>query len=304
MAEPIPPSASFSPSCSGRPSDKTPTKTRERKKIYRGAGFTPLEDAAIAKAWITVSENSILGTEQKADDFMQQVADFYNESFKPANRESRTPESIRARSKAIHKECMLFSGCYARVVRAMHTGVSARDLISMATALLNGVEMSEAQEDYGKPFRFLSAWEVLRHHEKFAAAMTASTSAAESSKEREKVDESDAKTESVPLVERPIGRRRAKEALHKNEDSKKKLRLAVESVAAQKERNETLKRHYEIMLFTNAPAGCDESEAVEYFSIMRARALSNLRGNKKRKNADSATASNYSEREDAAKSGE
>ena len=38
-----------------------------------------------------------------------------------------------------------------------------------------------------------------------------------------------------------------------------------------------LKRHYDIMLFTNAPPGVDNSESVEYFRIMRARALASLR---------------------------
>ena len=56
----------------------------------------------------------------------------------------------------------------------------------------------------------------------------------------------------------------------KHRDAAKKLKLAAESVAAQVERNVALKRHYEIMLFTTAPAGCDDAESLEYSRKMRA----------------------------------
>lgn len=54
------------------------------------------------------------------------------------------------------------------------------------------------------------------------------------------------------------------------------MKIAQASVNAQEERNKTLKRHYEIALFTNVPAECDNREAVEYFRIRRARALAVL----------------------------
>lgn len=81
---------------------------------------------------------------------------------------------------------------------------------------------------------------------------------------------------------RPIGRERAKEQLKKTAEAGKKIKLAAESVAAQVERNETLHRHYELMLFTNAPPECDQSEAVEYFSTMRAQALTRIRNARKK----------------------
>ena len=84
----------------------------------------------------------------------------------------------------------------------------------------------------------------------------------------------------------PIGRKRAKENQRKADDATKKIKLAAEAVKAQKERNVTLKRHYEIVLFTNAPSGCDNSQSVEYFNTMRARVLAELRGEESNENQD------------------
>lgn len=52
--------------------------------------------------------------------------------------------------------------------------------------------------------------------------------------------------------------------------------VASQNVAIQRERNEALKKALKIMLFTNAPSGCDNNEAVEHFEIMKRRALKEL----------------------------
>lgn len=75
----------------------------------------------------------------------------------------------------------------------------------------------------------------------------------------------------------PVKRKRKKEELQKKNDSAKKIELAAEFVAAQVERNVALKKNYEIVIFTSAPAACYPSESVEYFRIMRACALAYIR---------------------------
>ncbi|PXF48425.1 hypothetical protein BWQ96_01885 [Gracilariopsis chorda] len=75
---------------------------------------------------------------------------------------------------------------------------------------------------------------------------------------------------------RPTRRRKGKELLKRSTLTEKKMRLAEEPVAAQVECNAAFKRYYEILLFTSAWEGCDEVECVEYFNIMRYRALKEL----------------------------
>lgn len=76
---------------------------------------------------------------------------------------------------------------------------------------------------------------------------------------------------------RPIGRKRAKEEGEKFKQKNKKLQLVAESVAVQRDLKNALKRHFETMMLTSAPVGCDESDAVEYFNTMLDRALRYLR---------------------------
>ena len=140
--------------------DKRPIHTESNtKKTTRRSSFTPTEDAAIAKAWISASENPVVGAGQKSASFFKCIAELYNENFKPANREFRSIESVKTRSRAIQKECMRFSGRHVRVVRLQPTGASTGDILNMAAALYNNLEMVNYRDDCGKPFRFMQAWE-------------------------------------------------------------------------------------------------------------------------------------------------
>ena len=260
----------------------------------RGSTFTPIEDEAIAKSWIVSSEDPIVGTEQKGNDFFRKVQMVYNDNFKPTNRELRSLESIKVRCRAMHKDCMRFCGFHARIVRSNPTGVSGPDIIRLATVIYNYTEMGGVEDDCGKPFKFLFAWKTLRSHPKFMGALEKrrGSRSPNSSDGNSPAAESNESGAQLPIVahrenaashvveERPVGRKRAKAAHEKSQQLDKKLKLAHASVVAQQERNKTLKRHFEIVLFTNAPEGCDSREAVEHFRIMGARALAEIRKEK------------------------
>ena len=77
-------------------------------------------------------------------------------------------ESIRTRSKLINKECVKFGSCFVAVRRSEPTGVSEEDMIGMATALFNDVQIQHLNDDVGRKFKFLPVWKLLRSHEKFS----------------------------------------------------------------------------------------------------------------------------------------
>ena len=79
----------------------------------------------------------------------------------------------------------------------------------------------------------------------------------------------------------PIGRKKAKKMEEKRMQNAKKICVAQEAVLVQQERNKALKRYYDIILFTNAPDGCDQQECIEYFKIMRPQGLAELRSEEK-----------------------
>lgn len=272
--------------------------TRRYCPPRRGSSFTSDEDAAIARAWISASENPVVGSEQTGEVFYRKITTLYNESFKPANREMRSLESIRARTKAIHKQCARFSGCYTRVLRSKPTGVSPDDLLRLATAIFNDISVKNANDDCGKAFKFLSAWNILKEHDKFAAAASEKndikTSAAPGdSNNGDKTDDIKPDSQHSSAEEcgstasgRPMGRRKAKEMQSKERLAQKKLKLAAELLKTQQDRNAAILRDIDIRLFTNSPPGCSETDSIDFFNILRKEALSRYRQNEASKNGE------------------
>ena len=178
---------------------------------------------------------------------------------------------------------MKFSACHMRVLRMHPTGVSLGDMINMATALYNGMEITGVEDDCGNPFWFIKSWRILRNNENYMGGGEVSRKSESNKLSPETSVESGAELIITDDVEdsgrkvRPVGWKRAKSSEQKNAETAKKIRLAAESVALQRERNEAVTRRYEILIFTNAPAGCDDSQSVEYFNIMRSRALAEIR---------------------------
>lgn len=99
-----------------------------------------------------------------------------------------------------------------------------------------------------------------------------SKQSASSNQSVDEVEEVEVKSNS-----KPPEKKKALENRQKKIDNDKKLKIAAGTVKAQQERNEALKRHYDSMLFGNAPVGRDTNQATEYFNIMRTRALKSLK---------------------------
>lgn len=228
---------------------------QQRARTTRGASFTPSEDASIAKAWVDVSEDPIVGAEQKGDMFYDAITEAYNNKYKPSNREWRTTESVKKRSKLINRSCVAFGGCVARVHRMKPTGTSPDDLNNLATALYNEVDVCNANDDCGAPFKFMMAWRVLCEHPKFmmeaensgdSAGGQHGVVAGEDGSSNADITEGgggDASTDRSDEKgsKRPVGRRKAKDDAKRDEMACKKLRLAEDAIEAQTTRNSILK---------------------------------------------------------------
>lgn len=252
----------------------------------RGTNYSSLEDCALATAWLKASEDPILGSEQTSLMFFTKIFELYGQ-LKPPTAEERTIESLKSRCKLINKESVKFTGCVQKIRRSKPTGVNDEDIYRTATALYNGVNINSAADNCGKPFKFFAAWKLLRNHQKFMGGYSNDTP--KSSMDDHTPDEDDAavvisdegerlaKTSEKRSDGRPKGRRKAKEALARADSAVKKLKLAQVAVDLQKERNEALDRHNEILLFSNAPAECDTAETVEFFNLLRAEALRKAR---------------------------
>lgn len=259
------------PPSSGPP---TPAATpATAKKQARGSSFTTPEDEALAKAWARVSEDAVTGSDQKGEVFFKAVHDLFD-TLKPGYCQARPVKSTTRRAKKILTECLAFSGCVAKVRNARPSGASNNDIFHLATAMLNKVQISSVTDDCGPPFKFHAAWRVLKDHPKFELYCNPpkpQTANAETPPPDDESDNDENKSNSEEY-KRPIGRKRAKAADAKEEVDRKKLKMAEASLSTQRERNELMKEHQEIMLFSSNVDMSDPLVA-EYINLKRRRIL-------------------------------
>lgn len=241
-------------------------------KGSRGFGFTSKEDIAVVRAWLNVSEDPVVGSDQKASQFYERVAEIYNDRLKPSHCSTRNALSLRRRFDCIKANCVRFSACYSAVKRLKPTGVSYSDIIRLATASFNKVKVAHPSDNTGRTFRFLEAWEVVNGHPKFQVQVEQIKKNV--GEETEGQNEFASCTNSSKTFERPMGRKRAKAEQKKAAGDNKKIKLMNEAVELQRKRNDTLERYTEIMLFKeSASVSKDEDQTKEYFDLMRKEAI-------------------------------
>ena len=121
----------------------------------------------LARAWVRVCQDPIIGTEQKSQAFYERIEAVFNRLRSTAS-ELRTADSAKARCRLLHKCCMKFNGSVPSVHLAKPTGVSDVDIEKVATILYNSVKMSSATEECGRIFKSLNAWRLLKGHLKYS----------------------------------------------------------------------------------------------------------------------------------------
>lgn len=253
------------------------TATAGDKK--RGCNYTVDEDVCIARAYVHVSTDPISGSEQKSMTYYRRIYEYYKMK-KPTDALLRPESSIETRVKDIQKQCVRFSACFSSVQKMKRSGVNEDDEIRLATALFNKIKVNHPQEDVGRKFKYLKAWNILRDLPKFAAGGEEQTSApapAPASSSPSGESSTEAVRSGGPHSERPVGRKRAKELKAKEEQHNKRIRLAQAALELQKKQVHELEEHNNILLFSNGPGGSDSEYAREFFAMRQKSALEKLR---------------------------
>lgn len=93
---------------SSPPSTPGPATQRSTAGKKRGAGFTSEEDGLLTKAWVRISEDAIVGSEQKGEVFYKAINDYYD-ATRPPHSTQRTVKSIERRVRKILSECLLLA---------------------------------------------------------------------------------------------------------------------------------------------------------------------------------------------------
>jgi hypothetical protein len=142
--------------------------------------FTREEDILLIKSWLSISKDSVVGVDQKADSFWLRITSNYNE-YREKLRE-KTIGQLKARWHRINGFVQKFVGCYKLAVRGKKSGTSEKDIMAEAHAFY-------CQEGNGA-FNHEFAWQLLKDEPKWMGASTGCSS------KRTKTSESGAYTTS------------------------------------------------------------------------------------------------------------
>lgn len=123
-----------------------------------------------------MSENPIVGADEKEDDFYHAVTDVYNGKYKPVNREVRTKDSVRKILVTIKKTLHALCGCVIPIKHQKPTGTDNADIIKMAKACFNGVELKSVTENSSPAFRVVEFWNEFGNHAKLGADLESNAS--------------------------------------------------------------------------------------------------------------------------------
>lgn len=136
------------------------------KEFLRGSSFTTSKDEAVVKAWVRVSEDAIVGSDQRGDAFYKAINELYK-TLKPWYVQKRNNRLVVRPLRKILSECLSFSASVAKVSNCQPSGTNTADVIHLATSMFNKMEVASTKEDSGPPFKFLSCWSILKDHSKF-----------------------------------------------------------------------------------------------------------------------------------------
>lgn len=129
------------------------------------------EDVAVAKAWLAIREDAIVGAEQRGDVLFHGEHELYSNKFIPAGYQSCPFESIKRRAKLIVKSCTACATCFARIVCASPNGTNEKNYIQLATGVCNDRKVECPSDDVGLRFKFEAAFEILYKYPKFIMAL-------------------------------------------------------------------------------------------------------------------------------------
>lgn len=154
------------------PSSDRPRRPSQRA---RGSNYNTAEDVTLPRACIRISADPITGSEQRGNTFYGRVYRDYK-TLLQTQKTPRSLQSITNRLKSIIRECTRLAACHDSIVRSKPSGTNDDDVIGIATALFNNKKIEKPQDDYGKAFRFLEPWNILRPQQKFMAGTNSSDS--------------------------------------------------------------------------------------------------------------------------------
>ena len=103
------------------------------KEHVRGRNWTFDEDIALCLAWISISEDGAIGTNQNRKVLWGKIVDKFHEN---SNTSRREVGGVYDRWKIINKACTLWKGSLERAMVDMPSGRGASEIVSLFVDIL------------------------------------------------------------------------------------------------------------------------------------------------------------------------
>lgn len=112
----------------------SPCQPCATKKMARGSSFKVAQDEQMMKAWVRVSKDAVIGSDQKWEAFLKATHELCNKT-KNSNFQLRSAEFVKKRTKNILKNRFMFHPCVARVNNNLPSVTSHANCVHLATLL-------------------------------------------------------------------------------------------------------------------------------------------------------------------------
>lgn len=243
----------------------------------RGPNFKPEEDKSLCTAWVTVSSDGSVGTNQDSDEFWARVKALFDNQLEVLVFD-RTPGSLKSRFQTVSHDVSKFAGCYEKIKELNQSGTTEEDWKRDALELYESIPANKGR------FKFLSAWFILSQEPKWGAWRDAATAKKTPRKSGSKAKRDEVEPNAVEgdlglLIDDEEGNRLGTK---KSKLEKANLALQSRQVAAAErmaknghDRILVAKEQMELQMFLNAPA--DDSDVQLFLQLKRSQALARLK---------------------------
>ena len=124
--------------------------------------WTEDENCNLTISWLAISQDPIVGDNQKDNSFWQRIKDTFlkNGSFE------RTIKGLKSKWSTINRDCQRYNGCLYIIINKNESGTTEEDQKRDAKQLY--------QERHKTPFVYQSCWEILKKAPKWNVRSTRS----------------------------------------------------------------------------------------------------------------------------------
>ncbi|XP_042032390.1 glutathione S-transferase T3-like [Salvia splendens] len=154
-------------------SDMEPAEGRSKGKVADEEGpkkYSPQETLWLAKNFIDVSEDPIIGNQLSDKVFWQRIVDKYN-AGRPRGSFERSYVKLRKHSGRVQKEMNKWNDKWTNVVRMWPSGHSEMDLVEKARA--------ESFSNGKKQFKYFDVWKLVEKSPKYTGGAEPAASGAQ-----------------------------------------------------------------------------------------------------------------------------